>query len=885
MSVNKLLTVIALLLLPVSVSGKAVTEWDFSRGLHGWIGNNTVEKLTYSSEGLLVKATGEDPWIEGPAIDLPSDKTNRVKIRMRSSADASAELFYGPTFRAGHSTQFSVRNDGKWHDYSLVIAEDLGPGTRFRLDPCMRAGDVTIASVAIEAIGRVVVPSLQKPRPFGRIGGNLVSVKSGSLEFEPFGARWGKIAFKVNGVEMASGCDSEMIGMVLDEAPEWLSLKKAEVRFLHQPELGVFTTIAAIEDSKGGKWEIRRTVRPAKQEGTLILETELRVDCDRDILHIPWLTIFPGLGTFGEKKFQGLFAGLEYLCDEPSSSEADITTPSHVRRVPDPIKITFPLMAISQAGNYIGVIWEPSETVAATFDSPDRIYDSGAQVMALSAPGVGDLRFENDFAAHTPFKLKANKALKTTVLIVGGKGKTIVPAVKHYTAIKGLPAVPELEGGLDAAVDLLAHGWLDSQINENALFRHAVWGDNFRAAPAADAALYVDWLAMHTKDPGLRERLGNLERRALGKIPSGQAFSSSVSHAHLPNAPLVYGRTLDFVQQRHDAAWRMIRSFDAAGVKRYRPGKADYSTTHFAKHANGIAGRDMVAIFEGATLSADKELIAAALELLDKQTVLYAGTVPRGAQTWEIPLHTPDIMASAHMVKAYALGYIISGREEYLEQARYWAWTGVPFIYLHPPTPQPVGSYSTIAVLGATNWKAPLWLGQPVQWCGLVYGSALHLLSECDPQGPWEKIANGITTVGLQMTWGRTDEERQGLLPDYYDLRGQVAGGPAINPGTVQAHLAELYGQGTIYDMKKFSDRDWFVHAPCAISEIREEDDSVTFTTDGWGDKQYYVLVSGIEQEPHKISVSSQEPFTAHFDKERNLLLVTTTGESEIKIE
>ncbi len=116
MSVNKLLTVIALLLLPVPVSGKAVTEWDFSRGLHGWIGNNTVEKLSYSSEGLIVKATGEDPWIEGPAIDLPSDKTIRVKIRMRSNADASAELFYGPTFRAGHSARFSVRNDGKWHD-------------------------------------------------------------------------------------------------------------------------------------------------------------------------------------------------------------------------------------------------------------------------------------------------------------------------------------------------------------------------------------------------------------------------------------------------------------------------------------------------------------------------------------------------------------------------------------------------------------------------------------------------------------------------------------------------------------------------------------------------------------------------------------------------
>jgi len=894
MSVNKLFAFIVLISLVASASGKVVTGWDFSKGTHRWTGNNKVEKLTYSSDGLIIKSTGEDPWIEGPAIDLPSDKMIRAKIRMRSTADTGAELFYGRTFRAGHSVRFTVRNDGRWHDYSLVIHEDLGPGTRFRLDPCLRAGDVTVASINVEAISKVTVPPLQKPRVFGRIGGSPASVKSGHLELEHFGDKWGKFAFTVNGVEMASGSESELIGLLFNDRPEWLSLKNAELRFINQPESGVFTTIATIEDSKGGKWTIRRTVRPAAQSGTVAVETEVRVDKDRQVVHIPWLTIFPGLGTFGERKSQGVFAGLEYLCDEPSSSEADIAKPNHVRRVPDPIKITFPLMAISQGGNYIGVIWEKSESVAATFDSPDRIYRSEAHVMALSAPGVGDLRFENDFAAHSPLKLEANKPLKNSALIIGGKGKTIVPAVKHYVALKGFPDVPEFAGGLDAAVTLLAHGWLDSQINENALFRHAVWGSNFPAGPAADAAMFIDWLGEHTKDRALRKRLDNLERRALSKIPPTQPFSSSIGHAHLPNAPLVFGRVVDFVKQRHDAAWRMIRSFDAAGIKPYRQGrdKPDYSTTHFAKHANGLAGRDMVGILEGATLSADEKLIREALELLDKQTALYAGTVPRGAQTWEVPLHTPDIMASAHMVKAYALGYIISGKRQYLEQARYWAWTGVPFVYLYPPTPRPVGTYSTIAVLGATNWTAPLWLGRPVQWCGLVYASALHLLSECDPEGPWEQIAKGITVTGLQMTWPRADAERQGLLPDFFHLKAQISDGPAINPGTVQAHLAELYGEGTIYDVKRLPDRGWFIHAPCPISNTREDDKSVTVTTDGWGGKQYHVLISGIESAPGKVGVRKvgEDPGAfisapSQFSDERNILVVNLKGKSQIRID
>ncbi len=133
------------------------------------------------------------------------------------------------------------------------------------------------------------------------------------------------------------------------------------------------------------------------------METTFVADRDCRVLYLPWLTLFPGLGTFGERKTQGLFAGLEYLDDEPSSSEADITTNEHVRRVPDPIKITFPLMAIAQGGRYIGLIWEPSDLTAPLFDSPDRIYNSGAHVMALTAPAVGDNRFENAPLAHTPF--------------------------------------------------------------------------------------------------------------------------------------------------------------------------------------------------------------------------------------------------------------------------------------------------------------------------------------------------------------------------------------------------------------------------------------------------------------------------------------------------
>ena len=100
------------------------------------------------------------------------------------------------------------------------------------------------------------------------------------------------------------------------------------------------------------------------------------------------------------------------------------------------------------------------------------------------------------------------------------------------------------------------------------------------------------------------------------------------------------------------------------------------------------------------------------------------------------------------------------------------------------------------------------------------------------------------------MTWPASDTKRQGLLPDVFELRPQLRDGPAINPGTVQAHVPELFDQGCLYDVRKLTTNGWFIHAPCAIRNIRETKDSVTFTVDGWGRNPYYVLLAGVGHKP-----------------------------------
>src|SRR5258708_40325426 len=99
--------------------------------------------------------------------------------------------------------------------------------------------------------------------------------------------------------------------------------------------------------------------------------------------------LFAGASSFGPVKGQGLLAGLEYLEDEPSSSEADVIGPASKRQVPDNLKITFPLMVIQEPAptklqtgtaklaRYIALTWERASHFSAVFDLPDRFVDSG----------------------------------------------------------------------------------------------------------------------------------------------------------------------------------------------------------------------------------------------------------------------------------------------------------------------------------------------------------------------------------------------------------------------------------------------------------------------------------------------------------------------------
>jgi hypothetical protein len=345
--------------------------------------------------------------------------------------------------------------------------------------------------------------------------------------------------------------------------------------------------------------------------------------------------------------------------------------------------------------------------------------------------------------------------------------------------------------------------------------------------------------------------LSEASNAVIGAVPPERYDFAHVGHTTYPAlASLVFGHVEETAQAVREHGRRLLGRFEPDGTVRYRaePGKSDFARTHFARDASGLAAPLVTQVLRAAAVSGDADLLREGLRLL-RALDRYRGTVPRGAQTWEVPLHTPDILASAHLVRAYTLGYELTGDAELLESAKDWAWTGVPFVYLDNPTGQGVGPYATIPVFGASHW-IDVWFGRPVQWCGLVYADALYGLRRHEPAGPWARIADGITASGIQQSWPASDRERQGLLPDFYHLAPQARDGPAINPGTVQACATHLFGGPDAYDFHCFRKHGVMLHAPGQIVDTAEDDQGLRFDVQGWPQEAYYVLLSGLKFNP-----------------------------------
>ena len=810
-----------------------------------WTNEHSISSKTYVDGSMQLSISGDDPYIIGPSRTFTS-KPMYATIRVYSEAGGGAEFFWYTSsqgIKAGNEIAFNVPA-AKWSEI-IVKLPALGAGGGIRFDPPGTSGKCLVNWIKFEEQVDVAPPTWTGPT-MTTAGSNWLTVTSGNTVLKQDPNRFGRYYIYVNGVQTAAGWDQPWLGFRSSTgSPLWVNLQDGAHSVMFQGN-GIKSQLVAV-DNEGATWTFTNTFQPSSVTGTIACTSTIKVNQTRLAWFVPWMVLFP------IERERALFPGLEYIDPlDTSSSQADITSWDYQRRAPDPVKMTFPMLAMQAKNRWVGLSWVNTPRCQPIFDCPDRVFSSNMNFMGVLASNFNEnSREPSSLIPAFAEQFDADTELSLSMNISGGSGTNMVPAIKTYIQLYGMPDLPDPGRDMQNYITFASGGWLDSNIRSGDLYRHATWPgvDSWAPGPVGDAAWMERWLAENTTNDTLRSRLQTASAGAASAaVSAGSVNLRGIAHVQYPIASLIFTSGVEGPSVALSNGNGQLGRFTEEGTVLYQAPSSgnDLSSTHWAKHANGMTATVLKSVWDGVLYSADVSLGYQALNLTNMLSQ-YDNEAPRGAQTWEVPLHTPDILGSAYLVYSYLDAYEYSGNKTYLNKAIDWAYTGIPFVYLVNPTDGAVGMYATIPVFGSTQFNLMNWMGVPVQWCGMVYADAVRRLQRFDPTGPWEKIWKGITASGIQQSFPTSNTTLQGTLPDSWNLRPQTRNGVAINPGTVMSCATNYYLGIPAYDYRVYRSLGLMVHLPGQwLPGDVITHDSLTFKANMWTNAK--VMVVGLKK-------------------------------------
>ncbi|MCR4414185.1 MAG: hypothetical protein NUV77_17350, partial [Thermoguttaceae bacterium] len=438
---------------------------------------------------------------------------------------------------------------------------------------------------------------------------------------------------------------------------------------------------------------------------------------------------------------------LEWIVgDELSSDSLDIA-PGHPdcdRSRPNPQYVTIPAIGVASPAGTVGLLWDVHQKwdgrldrPRATFSSPDRLGNFRAHRMSLGVPS-GDLAKAHD-PSPKPYALAADKTLRLEFCILAdGSSTDPLAAIDEYVRLYGIPRpAPLPRGSYEKEIEFSMQGYLKSLWVEDEKTWWTSKGGGIMSPKGRPPSYIADLLIgeILSPDPALRracrERADEVAR-LIGIEPRLDAmrfpgrFDHGVAHP-TSAAALLAGRS-------DDGSWRFDADLQAGppfvGMDYYELGPDDAVEV-------GTCARKAFEVLRYARIAGDGETFGRMRKTLE---LMETFRVPRAAQVWEVPVHTPDILAAADAVDAYLEAYRFSGDARWLRDAVTWARRGLPFVYLWEDPEKPFLLGGSIPVFGAT-WYQGSWFARPVQWNGLRYAEALLKLADHDQSYPWRQIA------------------------------------------------------------------------------------------------------------------------------------------------
>jgi len=789
-----------------------------------WGGFNQIDGFHADNDKTLwVRSNGADPYFSTTAVPRGVQGEILLHITMKSNMGPSGEFFWGtksnPGFRAEDSVRFDVENDDHFHTYTvkILLPDEL---THLRLDPGVQEGEAEIESIVIQK--NIYYPlsvkstgihaqdqkyqmdlTLENHSDTSRIKLNLADpwnpndvvqqswegtgIFAQQVQWScdaPFTAKILQLQYdepevptSIHRLVMGINPDMKADGETIENGPLSLHFdKQGRGAFVvHRGKIiGSIFPLAYYDDSlivsddapKNAKnaeetsgescgipvFQVTNSSKNAVQlksnNGTklsFVLEKgeEIRFEFSSNRpMHGP---VFRPVGSLE----QGLLSGVEYLGKgEASSSTADIETEERVRYSPPVLHLTMPLAGFVTDSCSMAMLWNQPE-VNVIYATPDFLTRASEHRMNL-------------------FGTKFSGAVRVAGTFDEPGGR-LEDAILWGVLKRGLPPLPKAPRTSKKQHELNLLGLTKSKAYEPGVgWRHAyIPGMPNMFAPHNSA----DMISTIWQISGSIPEHGNL-------VPGG---------AHLPNPAVFFleGKAAQWLDQINRSAANTRARQQPDGSFRY---SGVYLRGHFEDTASGFCGHFAHQLLQHHDLTGNKDSLEAGLKALK---FIKQFRTPRGAQTWELSLHTPDIMASGWCCWANVLAFEATGEQEYLKDAKRWALTGLPFVYQWSKYPTMV--YATTPVLGATNWVAPNWIGLPVQWCGLDFGEALFELAKHDKTLDWKKIAEGILLSAEHQQY--TEGDSVGLLPDSFNLKRQGRNPADIVPVVMEQQRRRLDGK------------------------------------------------------------------------------------------
>jgi len=555
-----------------------------------------------------------------------------------------------------------------------------------------------------------------------------------------------------------------------------------------------------IVDADGDVWHFSFSFTAGDDGGGIRAEYTVSSEDDKELLVFGGPTIYIGDGTTGLEKRDALFPGLEYLAsDEVSSSTLDINPPDNVRRVPHPNKITIPVMAVNVREHLVGMTWDPlqkwdgtNDRPCALFASPNRFESMGCHAMGLFVPSCPTWIAENATEAARPYRLRAGEELRLEGEIFAVyPAQRSIEAVTRWIDVNGVPSpLDPPRGTLEDEVDfsLTAYMrtlWVEEERKWHTTLDWDPWP--LRRNPAFLHQLVLG--ARRASDEQRRELYQGRVLSVIDKMSGGRlGLDLAFTVGHVKEAVAARGTHMKGLLGRQQPEGSWVFDPDESN-KRDTIHHKDYHMLGDKGDVElGTCANNSYQILKFARISANSDALDAGLKALK---YMRRFEVPRAAQVWEVPVHTPDVLAAAHAVLAYLEGYKLTGDQDYLDEAVRWAWTGLPFIYMWNNADMPYMRYASIPVFGAT-WFTHSWFGRAVQWNGLDYAYSLLKLSEHDATLPWREIATGITVSAM---YQQEDAGKyEALYPDSYDFMMKSKASWWLSPAGILRNVFALLG-------------------------------------------------------------------------------------------